>query len=61
MITLFYLGTWWLIGFLIIQTYQKLGVLIIDTNVDSYRFRVKYLFSFLGVINLILIPIFRVR
>jgi hypothetical protein len=61
MITLFYLVIWWLIGFLIIQTYQKLGVIIIDTNVDSYRFRVKYLFSFLGVINLILIPILRVR
>jgi hypothetical protein len=61
MITLFYLVIWWLIGFLIIQTYQKLGVLIIDTNVDSYKFRVKCLFSFLGIINLILIPIFRVR
>jgi hypothetical protein len=61
MITLFYLVIWWFIGFLIIQTYQKLGVLIIDTNVDSYKFRVKCLFSFLGIINLILIPIFRVR
>ena len=47
MITLIYLGIWWLIGFLIIQIYQKLGIIIVDTNVDSYRFRVKCLFSFL--------------
>ena len=61
MITLVYLGIWWLIGFLIIQTYQKFGVLIVDINVDSYRLRVKILLSFLGFINLFLIPILRVR
>jgi hypothetical protein len=61
MITLFYLGIWWLIGFLIIQTYQKFDVLIVDTDVYSYRLRVKILLSFLGIINLILIPILRVR
>ena len=61
MITLVYLGIWWLIGFLIIQTYQKFDVLIVDTDVDSYRLKVKILFSFLGIINLILIPILRVR
>jgi hypothetical protein len=61
MITLVYVGIWWLIGFLIIQTYQKFDVLIVDTNVDSYRLRVKILLSFLGIINLILIPILRVR
>ena len=61
MITLFYLVIWWLIGFLIIQTYQKFDVLIVDTDVYSYRLRVKILLSFLGVINLILIPILRVR
>ena len=61
MITLVYLGTWWLIGFLIIQTYQKFDVLIVDTNVVSYRLRVKILLSFLGIINLILVPILRVR
>ena len=61
MITLVYVGIWWLIGFLIIQTYQKFDVLIVDTNVDSYRLRVKILLSFLGIINLILIPILRVK
>ena len=61
MITLIYLGIWWLIGFLIIQIYQKLGIIIVDTNVDSYRFRIKCLLSFLGIINLILVPILRVR
>ena len=61
MITLFYLGIWLLIGFLIIQTYQKFDVLIVDTDVYSYRLRIKILFSFLGIINLILIPILRVR
>jgi hypothetical protein len=61
MITLFYLGTWWLIGFLIIQFYQKIDVLIVVTDVYSYRLRVKILLSFLGIINLILIPILRVR
>jgi hypothetical protein len=61
MITLVYLGIWWLIGFLIIQTYQKFNVLIVDTNVDRYRLRIKTLLSFLGIINLILIPILRVR
>jgi hypothetical protein len=61
MITLVYLGIWWLIGFLIIQTYQKFDVLIVDTNVDRYRLRIKTLLSFLGIINLILIPILRVR
>jgi hypothetical protein len=61
MITLIYLGIWWLIGFLIIQIYQKLGIIIVDTNVDSYRLRVKCLLSFLGIINLILVPILRVR
>ena len=61
MITLVYLGIWWLIGFLIIQTYQKFNVLIVDTNVDSYRLRVKILLSFLGIINLLLVPILRVR
>ena len=61
MIILIYLGTWWLIGFLIIQIYQKFDVLVVDTNVDSYRLRVKILLSFLGIINLILIPFLRVR
>jgi len=61
MITLVYLGIWWLIGFLIIQTYQKFNILIVDTNVDSYRLRVKILLSFLGIINLLLVPILRVR
>jgi len=61
MITLIYLGIGWLIGFLIIQTYQKLGTIIVDTNVDSYRLRVKCLLSFLGIINLIVVPILRVR
>jgi hypothetical protein len=60
MITLIYLGIWWLIGFIIIQIYQKLGIIIVDTNVDSYRLRVKFLLSFLGIINLILVPILRV-
>ena len=61
MITLVYLGIWWLIGFLIIQTYQKFGILVVDTNVNSYRLRVKILLSFLGFINLFLIPILSVR
>ena len=61
MITIVYLGIWWLIGFLIIQTYQKFNILIVDTNVDSYRLRVKILLSFLGIINLLLVPILRVR
>jgi hypothetical protein len=61
MITLVYVGMWWLIGFLIIQIYQKFGILVVDTNVDSYRLRVKILLSFSGFINLILIPILRVR
>jgi hypothetical protein len=61
MITLFYLGIWWLIGFLIIQTYQKFDILIVDTNVDSYRLRVKIILSFGGIINSILVPILRVK
>ena len=61
MITLVYMGIWWLIGFLIIQIYQKFGILVVDTNVNSYRLRVKILLSFLGFINLFLIPILRVR
>jgi hypothetical protein len=55
------MGIWWLIGFLIIQIYQKFGILVVDTNVNSYRLRVKILLSFLGFINLFLIPILRVR
>lgn len=58
--TLVYLLIWWVIGFIIIQIYQKFGVLIVDTNVDSYRLRVKILLSFIGPINLILIPILKV-
>jgi hypothetical protein len=61
MITLFSLGIWWLLGFLIIQTYQKFDILIVDTNVDSYRLRVKIILSFGGIINLILVPNLRVK
>lgn len=61
MITLVYLGIWWLIGFLIIQTYQKFSVIIVDTDVDTYRLRIKIILSFLGIMNLILVPILRVR
>ena len=61
MITLFCLGIWWLIGFLIIQTYQKFDILIVDTNVDSYRLRAKIILSFGGIINSILVPILRVK
>lgn len=61
MITLFCLGIWWLIGFLIIQTYQKFDILIVNTNVDSYRLRVKIILSFAGIINSILVPILRVK
>ena len=61
MITIVYLCVWWVIGFLIIQFYQKLGIKIVDTNVDSYEFRVKILLSFGGILNLILVPILRAR
>lgn len=63
MIALIYLnfflmvGIWWLIGFLIIQIYQKFDILIVVTNADSYRLRVKIILSFGGIINLILVPI----
>ena len=50
-----------MVGFLIIQIYQKFGIVIIDTDIDSYKLRVKIFFSFLGIINLILVPILRVR
>jgi len=49
--------TWILFGFLCIKIYSKLGIYIVDTNVDSYRLRCWLMMSFGGILNILLVPI----
>ncbi len=44
-------------GFIIIGVYDSFRMPAVCTNVRSYRLRVRIMLSFLGALNLILIPV----
>ena len=48
---------WILVGISIIKIYSKFGIFLVDTNVNSYRMRCWVMMSFLGVLNIFLVPI----
>ena len=48
---------WMLVGISIIKIYSKFGIFLVDTNVESYRLRCWLMMSFLGILNIFLVPI----
>jgi len=48
---------WMLVGISIIKIYSNFNIFIVDTNVKSYRLRCWLMMSFLGILNIFLVPI----
>jgi hypothetical protein len=48
---------WMLVGISIIKIYSNFNIFIVDTNVESYRLRCWLMMSFLGILNIFLVPI----